>query len=333
MEMSQRTIFLLLLAAFLLSGCSLPAARTPTPESLVPVTETPFQPVEITALPELVTATPALPDTPTPPPGLTFEQLRNSEYVTTHLGSSRALTYRLQDGFYRLGDDPTQSNYGTVNLLDRHAFGDLNNDSHQDAVVLLVENYGGTGQFVQVAVVLNQAGQPVHNASYFLGDRVAVNNIAIQDGEIMLSAQVHGPQDGLCCPSVPAQMSLRLLKPDQLMLTRFTTQTPSGQERAINIRAPLNGAEVSGSVTLTGDVTIAPFENNLSYTIYDSDYREISRSFIMVDAPDLGAPGSFSLTIDLAALGRNGDLYIEISDLSAADGSVLALAQVHISAK
>lgn len=328
--MSTRVVLTLALCIVGLFGCSLPTVEVQTPEILPGVTETPFQPAEITPLPELVIVTPAFDSTPTSSAEWTFEQLRNSEYFTTRLGSSAPLTYRMQDGFYRLGDDPTQPDYGTVNLFNTHTFGDLNNDTHPDAVVFLVENYGGTGQFVQVAVVLNQAGQPVHHASYFLGDRVAVNNATIQDGEIMLTANVHGPQDGLCCPSVPAQFQLRLINQNQLVMTRFTSKTPSGQERAINIRAPLNDSEVSGAVTITGDVTIAPFENNLTYTVYDSQYRPIAQSYITVDAPDFGAPGTFALSIDLVSLGLTGDIYVEITDLSAADGSLLALAQLHL---
>lgn len=327
--MSTRVVLTLTLCIVGLFGCSLPTVEVQTPEILPGVTETPFQPAEITPLPELVIVTPAPTSTPIAS-DLTFEQLRNSEYFTTHLGSSPPLTYRLLDGFYRLGDDPTQPDYGTVNLLNTHTFGDLNNDDAPDAVVFLVENYGGTGQFVQAAVVLNQAGQPVHHASYFLGDRVAVNNVTVQDGEIMLSANVHGPQDGLCCPSVPAQFHLRIINQAQLVITRFTSKNPIGQERAINIRAPLNDSEVSGAVAISGDVTIAPFENNLTYTVYDSEYQPIAQSYITVDAPDFGAPGTFALTIDLAALGRTGDIYIEITDLSAADGSVLALSQLHL---
>jgi len=328
--MSTRLVLTLALCIVGLFGCSLPTVEVQTPEILPGVTETPFQPAEITPLPELVIVTPAFDSTPTMPTELTFEQLRNSQYFTIRLGSSAPLTYRMQDGFYRLGDDPTQPDYGTVNLLNTHTFGDLNNDANPDAVVFLVENYGGTGQFVQAAVVLNQDGEPVHHTSYFLGDRVAVNNVAIQDGEIMLTARVHGPQDGLCCPSVPAQFQLRLINQNQLAITRFTTQAPNGQERAINIRAPLNDSEVSGTVTITGDVTIAPFENNLTYTVYDSQYQPIAQSYITVDAPDFGAPGTFALTIDLAALGLTGDIYIEITDLSAADGSQLALTQLHL---
>lgn len=328
--MSTRIVLTLALCVICLVGCSLPTVEVQTPEILPAVTETPFQPAEITPLPELVIVTPAFDNTPTAPPELTFEQLRNSEYFTTRLGSSAPLTYRLKDGFHRLGDDPTQPDYGTVDLLNTHAFGDLDSDGQPDAVVFLVENYGGTGQFVQAAVVLNQAGVPVHLASYFLGDRVAVNNVTIQDGGIVFTARVHGPQDGLCCPSVPAQFQLRLINQNQLVVTRFTTQTPNGQERAITIRAPLNDSEVSGAITISGDVTIAPFENNLTYTVYDSQYQPIAQSYIMVDAPDFGAPGTFALTIDLVSLGRTGDIYIEITDLSAADGSTLALAQLHL---
>ncbi len=328
--MSTRLIFVLILCFFGLSGCSLPSVEVQTPEILPGITETPFQPVAITALPELITATPAPVNTPTTVPALTLDQLRSAEYTSNGVDNGATKTYQLQNGSYQSSTDTTTSGYISVNLLPALAFGHLDNDGQEDAAVVLVENYGGTGQFVLVGAILNRAGQPFHAASYSLGDRVAVSNITIQNNEMILAAQVHGPQDGLCCPSVPANIRLRLLNENQIMLTRFTTQTPSGQERAINIHAPLNGAEASGSITITGDITIAPFENNLSYTIYDSEFREITRSGLMVDALDFGAPGTFALTIDLAALGRLGDIYVEITDLSAADGSVLALAQVQI---
>jgi hypothetical protein len=76
-------------------------------------------------------------------------------------------------------------------------------------------------------------------------------------------------------------------------------------------------------------VTIAPFENNLSYRVYDEQGNELAAGPIMVDAPDFGAPGTFTATLDLAAF-PPGRLFIEIADLSAADGSVLALATVMV---
>jgi hypothetical protein len=327
--MSQRFIGLVLIGLLGLSGCSLPAIQTQTPPGLPAVSETPFQPAIVTPLPELVTATPAPTSTSTVIPPLTIEQLRNGEYFSNGIDGSPT-PYRLTDGSYRTGSDPAAIGYAAISLLAPYAIGNLDDDPLADAAVILVENYGGTGQFVQVGAVLNLGGQPTHVANFFLGDRVLVNAVSIQNYEINLDLVVHGPQDGQCCPTVPATMRLRLLNNNRLMVTRFTTLTPGGQERAINIRAPLNGAEVSGSITITGDVPIAPFENNLTYTIYDSEYREITRSWLMVDAPDMGAPGTFALSLDLASLGVRGDIYVEITDFSAADGSVLALAQVHL---
>jgi hypothetical protein len=79
-------------------------------------------------------------------------------------------------------------------------------------------------------------------------------------------------------------------------------------------------------------VTISPFENNLSYRVYNEQGNELAAGPIMVTAPDLGAPGTFTVTLDLGAFPM-GRLHIEISDLSAADGSVLALASVAVVVK
>ncbi len=50
---------------------------------------------------------------------------------------------------------------------------------------------------------------------------------------------------------------------------------------------------------------------------------------VNVDAADLGAPGTFNVTLDLGAF-PPGRIRIELSDLSAADGSVLALDSVMV---
>ncbi len=326
--MSKRTILLLSLLLIALFGCSPTSGETQSPEGLPAVTETPFQPQgELSPLPELSLVTPGAENTSS---ALSLDQLRNAEYRTLGLYDRTVQTFRMENGLYRIGTDPAAEGYMAISLIEPYAFGSLNNDEMADAAVILVENYGGTGQFVQIGALLNRAGQPTHADSFFLGDRVAVNALGIQNGEIVAALTVHGPEEPACCPSVPATIHLRLISESQLVITRFTTRTPSGQERAINIRAPLNGSEASGSITLSGDVTIAPFENNLIYTIYNAQYQEIAQSYLTVDAPDMGAPGTFAFTIDLAALGQTGDLYLEISDISAADGSTIALAQIYL---
>ncbi len=96
-----------------------------------------------------------------------------------------------------------------VNYLDS-AEGDLNGDGIADAAVLLAINTGGTGRFVQLAAVMNEAGEPVQKATSFLGDRVQIKSVSILDGRIKINMITHGAQDPQCCPSVEAQVEYRL---------------------------------------------------------------------------------------------------------------------------
>ena len=88
-----------------------------------------------------------------------------------------------------------------------HAFGDLNGDGSTDAAVALVENSGGSGVFWYLAAMINQDGEPVNAATHFLGDRWQVQSMAITDGEIVLNAVTHGPDDPMCCPSVEKSLT------------------------------------------------------------------------------------------------------------------------------
>ena len=325
MDMPKRLNLILPLFIFVTLACSLPASMTLTPEIPATVTETPFQPQSFTPLPELVIATPALSNTPTLPSRLTLEQIKNGEYIWFGTENALPQSYYMDNGSYQRGTAPEQV---SIRLGEPIGYGDLDGDDVEDCAVLLTENYGGSGQFILIGTVYNQNGQPLHTTSYGLGDRTLINTLNIQNGEIIIDAIVHGPQDPMCCPSIPASIHLRPLTRSKLMITRYITRTPTGQERSINIRTPLSGAEATNSITLTGDITIAPFENNLTYTVYDAGHQPLTQSYIMVDSPDFGAPGTFTLTLDLSSLGYIGDIYVEITDLSAADGSTLALAQV-----
>ena len=81
-----------------------------------------------------------------------------------------------------------------VNLLTYIAFGDLNGDGLPDAAVFLAENGGGTGVFVSLVVVINQAGQPVQAGSVFIDDRPIIAGVEIVDGKIGVTATIHGNQ-------------------------------------------------------------------------------------------------------------------------------------------
>ena len=53
-------------------------------------------------------------------------------------------------------------------------------------------------------------GQAWNAAALSLGDRVVVEAGTVQDGVVTLNMRVHGPEDGLCCPSQSATWTFRL---------------------------------------------------------------------------------------------------------------------------
>jgi heat shock protein HslJ len=130
-------------------------------------------------------------------PGLTEDTLKNAEY-----GGIYEEAVQLIDGRYE-GEPFVEGGASrpTVTFIDPYAFGDLDGDGVEDAAVLLAENSGGSGTFIYLAAVLNRNGNPQNTATQLLGDRVQVNSLSIEDGEIIVDVITHGPDDPMCCPT------------------------------------------------------------------------------------------------------------------------------------
>jgi hypothetical protein len=97
-----------------------------------------------------------------------------------------------------------------VIFIEPTAFGDLDGDGVADAAVLLVENSGGSGAFIYLAAVLNQDGEPNNQTTALLGDRVQVESLKIETGQIQIEMLTHGPDDPLCCPTQETTASYTL---------------------------------------------------------------------------------------------------------------------------
>lgn len=289
-------------------ACGLPTASTPP--TVVPTLE----------------AT----STPIPIPALSIEQIKNAQYQLGTRDDHPVI--QLADGNYQRGSDTASADYVRVAMPDFIAMGDLTGDGMDDAVAMVFESYGGTGDFGFLTVFANVDGQPVFLTSTLIDDRPLINTISIENGEIVLDAVIHGINDPMCCAALPTTRRLALVN-NQLFMTHFTTNTPDGKTREITITSPTNGSEASGNVQVTGTTAIAPFENSLSYTIQDAVGNQYGTGPIMVTAPDLGAPGTFDATISLDGIPSGTMVYIEIQDLSAADGSLLALDTVKLTVK
>jgi hypothetical protein len=334
------SLLVLLLASL---ACSLdfnppPLSLTPsqglatrTPRMLQPtLTSTPVPP---TATPQETATETQSPPTGTPVlPALTVEKLRNT--TLTIMGSDQILrTITLQDGKYQEGTDPAQVGYLSIFLGEKIGFGDLNADGLEDAVITIAENYGGSGVFVSVVVVLNQGGQPNAVATAIIDDRPMINNLSIQNGEVFVDATIHGINDAMCCPSLPSTRNYKLIE-NELVLSRYTTKTPDGAERVITITSPANNAEISGAFVIKGSVNISPFENNLVYSVFLPGTKDpVAKAGFMINADGLGGPGSFELPLDFSAAGFTGPVRIEIADLSPANGSYLALNTLFVTLK
>ncbi len=263
---------------------------------------------------------------------LTADQVKNAKYQLVAEDSHP--TVQLADGTYQSTADVSSPHYMSINLAPQMAFGDLNSDGAGDAAVLLAENYGGSGVFVSLIAMLDQNGQPVQVASELIDDRPKINSVSIQNGEIFLDATIHGTNDPMCCATLSTQRTYKL-SAGKLILTSFVSRTADGSKRAITISHPSNGDSFMNSwpLTVTGNVTIAPFENTLAYAIFDANNNQVDKGSLMVKSLQPGGPGFFSLPVDLSKIKVPGPVRIEVEDLSAADGSILALGSVTVNVK
>ena len=138
---------------------------------------------------------------PRPPPELSAAVLRSAPYSSQHVEEGQI---RLANGIFQ-----DTARRVSVFFLPEYAAGDLDRDGVPDAAVVLATTTGGSGTFLDLALVLNQDGRPVNAATLFLGDRVAVDRIRIVEGEVQVDLTMHGPADPMCCPSVETTRRFR----------------------------------------------------------------------------------------------------------------------------
>ncbi|KPJ72985.1 hypothetical protein AMJ48_02790 [Parcubacteria bacterium DG_74_1] len=149
---------------------------------------------------------------------LTLESLENAEYYFA-LFEKRA---RLIDGLH--GEEEIFDKDGFPYLFsagmvkDKVAFGDLNNDEKEDATVIIYSTGGRSGLFYELAVMINENGSPYHLSSKYLGDRIRVNSVSIQDGIITLERIIHDVGDAACCPTLHKVSQYKLFENELLEL-------------------------------------------------------------------------------------------------------------------
>lgn len=307
--------FLIVLLLLILIGCR-PATPPPTSVDSTQATSDPGSGK---------TSSPATPTTMSDE----VEEIRNAQYQPGASEGSQVV--QLTDGTFEQGT-PGADDFISVQVTDFVTIGDLDADGTEEAAALISENYGGTGVFVFLAIFSQVNGTWTFQTSSMVDDRPELRELSIANNEIFLDAVIHGADEPMCCPTLRTMRHYRFV--DNLLdMIDYTTFTPDGQPRTITIESPANGSEVFTSIPIKGKVAIAPFENNLVYSIVDLSGIELSVGPIAVNAPDLGAPGTFDAVIPLGNVLSGAIIRIEVQDVSAADGSLLAMDSVELVVK
>lgn len=144
------------------------------------------------------------------------EVLGNLEYPSEFTQTGVA---PLEDGKYSEQAAPGSATQTVVRLTKHIACGELN--GQPATAVVLVTDPGGSGTFYDLALVMEEDGQPANVATISLGDRPQINSITIENNEIIVDMITHGPGDPMCCPT---QQDVRTyaLQGDELVLTSST---------------------------------------------------------------------------------------------------------------
>ena len=131
-------------------------------------------------------------------PTLTWEAIRNAAYPNKWSSKSAA---QLVDGEYRQKDSMDSADGLYIGLAPYRIYGDLDGDSLEDALVVLVAVPGDSDPLYNLVAVLNKGGTPYPMAPIPLGERISIRSIAIPDGEVVVDIDVFAPDDPACCPS------------------------------------------------------------------------------------------------------------------------------------
>jgi heat shock protein HslJ len=131
------------------------------------------------------------------PAGLSARELANATYKSEW---TQAGTAPLENGEFSEPAAPGSATMTMVILQSQFtAYGELN--GQPAAAVVLVTDPGGSGTFYDLAIVVNQNGNPTNVATTNLGDRVQINSVTIENNQVKVDMVQAGPDDPLCCPT------------------------------------------------------------------------------------------------------------------------------------
>ncbi|OGE81616.1 MAG: hypothetical protein A3H72_00965 [Candidatus Doudnabacteria bacterium RIFCSPLOWO2_02_FULL_48_8] len=136
------------------------------------------------------------------------EILKNCTY-TVGTNWTSMWTVKLSEGYYGFTPEGFHNNndYDDVGpwqvSFERSVEGDLDKNGKDDAVVILRLNYGGSGSWLNM-IILIQLGDGYYEqtANYMFEDREVIRGLSVDNGIITVRIIVKDDNDSYCCPSV-----------------------------------------------------------------------------------------------------------------------------------
>lgn len=180
----------------------------------------------------------------------TMDALKNLSYQGT---SAMEESVQLVDGVYEYEPAPGSAARGYVQTTDQVAVGELN--GQPAAAMVLVSSAGGSGVFYDLAVVAEQDGQWTNVATTYLGDRVGINSVVIENNQIVVDMITQGPNDPMCCPTEQVVVTYELQDDQLVEVSREVVGTVPGPTavETMPAEAPITGVVWQWTESLYGD--------------------------------------------------------------------------------
>ena len=128
--------------------------------------------------------------------------LTNSPYIAEKVtlvnGYRETRNFRLHHSMYYEG---------------QYVYGDFNHDGLKDAAVIITQGEGASGDFRELAFLINDGQNFVHRVSHSLGDGVIINSLKEHDGKVIVDMCVHGEHDCMAGPTKRVKNVYDYLRP------------------------------------------------------------------------------------------------------------------------
>lgn len=138
---------------------------------------------------------------------------KNKPKASIKLDPLRKVTYKCDGLTVNFKEDEFHKKFKDYDLYVEFAdgaYGDINGDGKEDAVVFLQSSTGGSGTYVTMAVVMNQNGKYKNTDCIDIGDCEDVNTIQIKPNKVTLDMLLHLSDEPHCCPDSPLTFTFNI---------------------------------------------------------------------------------------------------------------------------